>query len=90
MFISKTKRGVSATSTAATNKGKDKQQAVLQYDVDSKTIGAQVKKKVETISNPILASLAKKTQSGFSSIAPRWNNNQSDEAQAFIGPGYYE
>jgi len=40
MFISKTKRGVSATSTAATNKGKAKEQAVLQYDVDSKTIGA--------------------------------------------------
>lgn len=49
-----------------------------------------MRKKVESITNPILANLTKKTQSGFSSLAPRFNNQNTDEALAFIGPGYYE
>jgi hypothetical protein len=89
MFISKTRRGASATSTKA-SKGKVLDSGIIQYDVESKTINAEVRKKIDSITNPLLANLAKKTQSGFSSLAPRFNNNNSDEAVAFVGPGYYE
>lgn len=41
MFISKTKRGVSASSTNASKPGKHAENnGVLQYDVESKTINA--------------------------------------------------
>ena len=90
MFISKTKRGASATSTKVSKGGKGIDSGIIQYDVESKTINAQVRKKVESITNPLLANLAKKTQSGFSSLAPRFIDKPSDEAVAFIGPGYYE
>jgi hypothetical protein len=90
MFISKTKRGASATSTKVSKSGKVIDSGIIQYDVESKTINAQVRKKVESITNPLLANLAKKTQSGFSSLAPRFIDKPSDEAVAFIGPGYYE
>ena len=61
MFISKTKRGASATTTKASKNGKGIDNGVLQYDVESKTINAQVRKKVDSITNPLLANLAKKT-----------------------------
>lgn len=64
---------------------------VLQYDTDAYTIGQVVKKKSENTSNPLLANLTKRNQrSGFSSIAPRFNAKTKDEAETFIGPGYYE
>ena len=90
MFISKTKRGASATIAKTSKSGKGGANGVLQYDVESKTINASVRQKVESITNPLLASLAKKTQTGFSTLAPRFTNNIADEAVAFVGPGYYE
>jgi hypothetical protein len=90
MFISKTKRGVSATTAKTSKSGKGVASGVLQYDVESKTINATVRQKVDTITNPLLANLAKKSQTGFSTLAPRFNNNNADEAVTFVGPGYYE
>jgi len=40
MFISKTKRGASATTTKASKNDKGIDNRVLQYDVESKTINA--------------------------------------------------
>ena len=43
MFISKTKRGASATTAKTSKSGKGAVSGVLQYDVDSKTINATVR-----------------------------------------------
>ena len=40
MFISKTKRGASATSTKISKNGKGVDSGIIQYDVESKTINA--------------------------------------------------
>lgn len=90
MFLSKTKRGASATTAKTSKSTKGGVHNVIQYDIESKTINASVKQKIDNITNPLLANLTKKSQTGFSTIAPRFNNQNSDEAVAFIGPGYYE
>eukprot|EP00350_Pseudokeronopsis_sp_OXSARD2_P011540 CAMPEP_0170542158 /NCGR_PEP_ID=MMETSP0211-20121228/1673_1 /TAXON_ID=311385 /ORGANISM="Pseudokeronopsis sp., Strain OXSARD2" /LENGTH=47 /DNA_ID= /DNA_START= /DNA_END= /DNA_ORIENTATION= len=42
--------------------------------------------------NPLLANLKAKrdTKLGFTSNAPRFSDKKVDEADAFIGPGYYD
>ena len=55
IFGSKTKRLASANPTT-----KPETFGVLQYDVASNTIGASVIKKVDSVSNPLLANLAKR------------------------------
>jgi hypothetical protein len=52
-----------------------------------------VRRKVEAgVGNPLLASLKMKRDEkiGFSSNALRFQNNKVDEAETFLGPGYYE
>ena len=55
------------------------------------TIGETVRKRVDQINNPLLASLTSKnhTTMAFSTNAPRFNAKIQDE-ETYIGPGYYE
>jgi hypothetical protein len=53
----------------------------------------QVKKKVEGgFGNSLLTDLKmkRKINPGFSSNAPRFSEKRQEEAEAFLGPGYYE
>ena len=88
MFISTTKRNpydeLKAQKTGA---------AVVQYDANTNTISDVIKKKVEAgVGNPLLANLKAKRgiNPAFSSMAPRFHDKKVDEAEAFLGPGYYE
>jgi len=66
-------RGQSAiTRTKASDLAERSVCNVLQYDVSSNTIHDAVKRKTESLNNPLLAQLASKKQPGFSSMAPRW------------------
>lgn len=90
MFISKTKRN----SNYYNNIKKTKMNPGLenvQYDDKTNTIADIVRKRVDQISNPLLASLTIKnnTTMAFSSNAPRFNTKLVDE-ETYIGPGYYE
>lgn len=52
-----------------------------------------MKKKVEAgAGNPLLANLKAKRgiNPGFTSNAPRFADKKMDEAEAFLGPGYYD
>lgn len=52
-----------------------------------------MKKKVEAgFGNSLLSDLRmkRKINPGFSSNAPRFAEKKIDEAEAFVGPGYYE
>jgi hypothetical protein len=52
-----------------------------------------LKKKVEAgAGNPLLANLKAKRglNPGFSSNAPRFSDKRVEEAETFLGPGYYE
>lgn len=50
-----------------------------------------MKRKVEAIQNPLLANLTKRNnQMAFASNAPRFGKQKIDEAETFLGPGYYE
>lgn len=52
-----------------------------------------MKKKVEAgAGNPLLANLKAKRglNPGFSSNAPRFSDKRVEEAETFLGPGYYE
>lgn len=90
MFISKTKR----SSNYYNNVKKTKMNPGLeqvQYDDKTNTIADTVRKRVDQINNPLLASLTNKnnTTMAFSSNAPRFNAKLVDE-ETYIGPGYYE
>ena len=90
MFISKTKR----SSNYYNNVKKTKMNPGLeqvQYDHKTNTIADTVRKRVDQINNPLLASLTNKnnTTMAFSSNAPRFNAKLVDE-ETYIGPGYYE
>mmetsp|Transcript_36002 Transcript_36002/g.47374 ORF Transcript_36002/g.47374 Transcript_36002/m.47374 type:complete len:155 (-) Transcript_36002:1930-2394(-) len=90
MFISKTKRN----STYNNIVKKAKQNPGLErvcYDDRSHTIADNSRRKVESINNPLLASLTTKnnTTMAFSSNAPRFSEKIVDE-ETYIGPGYYE
>lgn len=66
---------------------------VLQYDDKTNTISDQVRKKVEAgVGNPLLANLKAKRgiNPAFSSNAERFPAKKVDEAETFLGPGYYE
>ncbi len=95
MFISKQTRVVSGRAPPKNPAGKSSKNLQardrVQYDTTAKTIGATVQNKVDTVNNPLLANLTKKqTQATFSSNVPRFNEKPKDEAQSYIGPGYYE
>jgi hypothetical protein len=63
----------------------------VQYDIHANTIGATIQNKVEAVNNPLLANLTRKqSQATFNSNVPRFNAKVRDEAQTYIGPGYYE
>lgn len=63
---------------------------VLQYDIASNTIGESVKHK-DHVSNPLLANLAKRSQVlPFGSTVPKGGHKKINEAETFIGPGYYD
>lgn len=90
MFISKTKRNSTyhnIQQKAKLNPGIER----VCYDDRSGTIADVVKKRVDQINNPLLASLTTKnnTTMAFSSNAPRFNRKIMDE-ETYIGPGYYE
>ena len=89
MFISKSKRNVGYK--AIEEKAKNNPGLSKVYDIRANTIGENVRKKVEQINNPLLASLTSKnnTTMAFSSNAPRFNQKVLDE-ETYIGPGYYE
>lgn len=61
------------------------------YDASAGTIAENVRKKVEQVNNPLLASLTSKSLAnrGFSSNVPRFEAKVVDE-ETYIGPGYYE
>ena len=68
---------------------------ILQYDTQTRTISGDLRRKVDNISNPLLASLVKKgAQTPFNTAAARFAYEQpgaqKDEAQSFVGPGYYD
>jgi len=87
MFTSKTKRMQYMNEAGPTQAAH-----VVQYDNQQNTIAANVRKKVEALNNPLLANLHGKnsTTLAFLSNAPRFGNKNSDESEAFLGPGYYE
>lgn len=67
--------------------------AVVQYDDKTHTISDDVRRKVEAgVGNPLLANLKAKRgiNAGFSSNAQRFPDKKMDEAETFLGPGYYE
>jgi hypothetical protein len=87
MFISNTKRNPyeEMKSRAAL--------PVVQYDDKTNTISDQVRKKIEAgVGNPLLANLKAKRgiNPAFSSNAQRFPSKKVDEAETFLGPGYYE
>lgn len=66
---------------------------VLQYDDKTNTISDQVRKKIEAGNgNPLLANLKAKRgiNPAFTSNAERFPIKKVDEAETFLGPGYYE
>ena len=75
-------------------------QAVVQYDSKTNTIGEVVRQKVESgLGNPLLANLKAKRQAaaeasgshfGFNSNAERFPDKRSNEAETYLGPGYYD
>lgn len=86
MFLSGTKRNPYEDV-------KSLQQGILQYDDKSNTISEQVRRKVEAgAGNPLLANLKAKRgiNPAFSSNAQRFPDKKVDEAETFLGPGYYE
>lgn len=86
MFISNTRRN-------PYEEQKVQQAAVVQYDVNTNTISDQIKKKAEGgYGNSLLTDLKlkRKINPGFSSNAPRFQAKKVDEAEAFLGPGFYE
>lgn len=88
MFISQTKRNPYENS-----KSKATMSVALQYDDKSHTIADQVQRKIEAgVGNPLLANLKAKRGlgAGFSSNAERFPAKRVDEAETFLGPGYYE
>lgn len=87
MFLSQTKRNPyeDMKSRAAL--------PVVQYDDKTNTISEEVRRKVEVgVGNPLLANLKAKrgVNPGFSSNAQRFPQKKLDEAETFLGPGYYE
>ena len=86
MFISQTRRN------PLEDKAKNAQ-TIVQYDVNSGTINDNVRRKVEAnIGNPLLANLKAKRgyKYEFGSSAPRFQEKKVEEAETFLGPGYYE
>ena len=66
---------------------------IVQYDDKTNTISEQVRRKIEAgAGNPLLANLKAKRglNPAFSSNAQRFPNKKVDEAETFLGPGYYE
>lgn len=100
MFISKSRRQFSGQSRKSTNAGSratglvqqpSQPKGVVQYDISTNTIAATVSKKADAVNNPLLANLTKRNQNAaFSSGTNRWKGGKTDEAAAFLGPGYYE
>ena len=90
MFISKTKRNTNYYHNVKKTKLNPGLENV-QYDDKTHTIADAVRKRVDQINNPLLASLTIKnnTTMAFSSNAPRFNTKLVDE-ETYIGPGYYE
>ena len=92
MFISKTKRNTNYYNNVKKTKLNPGLENV-QYDDKTNTIADTVRKRVDQINNPLLASLTNKnnTTMAFSSNAnaPRFNQKLVDE-ETYIGPGYYE
>ena len=90
MFISKTKRNTNYYHNVKKTKLNPGLENV-QYDDKTHTIADTVRKRVDQINNPLLASLTIKnnTTMAFSSNAPRFNTKLVDE-ETYIGPGYYE
>lgn len=62
--------------------------------MNTNTISEEVRRKVESgLGNNLLTDLRVKKQIGnlgFSSVAPRFQDKKTQEAEAFLGPGYYE
>ena len=92
MFISKTKQHSHVQAII----NRKKQNAGLErvcYDDRAGTIADEVRRKVEQVNNPLLASLTTKQgmKHAFSTNinAPRFNAKVLDE-ETYIGPGYYE
>jgi hypothetical protein len=90
MFISKTKRNGAYHMNVKRTKQNPGLERVC-YDDKVNTIGETVRRRVEQINNPLLASLTSKnnTTMAFSTNAPRFNQKVQDE-ETYIGPGYYE
>jgi hypothetical protein len=87
MFLSGTKRNPYEDMKARQT------QPILQYDDKTNTIGEEVRRKVEAgAGNPLLANLKAKRglNPAFSSNAQRFPDKKIDEAETFLGPGYYE
>jgi hypothetical protein len=85
MFLSHTKRNAYENTKNIV--------PVIQYDDKAYTIKEEVKRKVEAgIGNPLLANLKAKRgiNAGFSSNASRFPKKRVEEAEVFLGPGYYE
>jgi hypothetical protein len=91
MFISQTKRNKDGFGMNASKNQKSK---VLQYDNIHNTIQEVVNKKTDPSanSNPLIANIKAKrgVKSGFSSNVPRFQGKKIDEADQFVGPGYYD
>ena len=90
MFISKTQRNAHANIVKRTQQNEGLQKVGLGQEVN--TIGYNIKKRADQANNPIAAILSNKnnTTMAFSSNAPRFNNKVVDEAETFLGPGYYD
>ena len=90
MFISKTQRNAHQSLVKKSHQNPGLQKVGLGSEVN--TIGHNVKKKVEQANNPIIAMITSKTNTtmAFTSNAPRFNGKVADEAETFLGPGYYD
>jgi hypothetical protein len=66
---------------------------IVQYDDKTGTISEEVRRKIEAgVGNPLLANLKAKrgVNPAFSSNAQRFPPKKIEEAETFLGPGYYE
>ncbi len=79
MFLQKSKRGNSAKSNKSIPKPKEQPKGVIQYDIESNTIQAELRKKLETGNNPLLLKMPLKAKTGFNTNVPRWQNIIPDE-----------
>ena len=90
MFISKTKQHSHHQQIVNRTKLNPGLERVC-YENKQGTIADEVRRKVDQVNNPLLASLTNKQnmKHAFSSNAPRFNQKILDE-ETYIGPGYYE